>query len=446
MDSPVRGLPQEDQLQLRIISASDNIKPSVVHISAIVRVNDRRNRTVGSGLVASKDGKILTSHHVVERALKIEVTVPGWSQPFPAEILGADKQTDVALLQIDTPDPLPVPSFSKNANVRVGQWVLAVGNPYGLEGTVSFGIVSAKGRNLEAPDLINDFIQTDAMIDRGSSGGPLVDLEGRVIGLNSRGKGRGIGFTVPIDTVLSVMQQIRNGGISRGWLGISMQPLSRDLASYFEVPNATGVILNSVSPGSPASHGNLKIGDIITHFNQTAIKAEKEEDLRDFQRMVANSSPGKSVLVTFLREGRSQKATIVLAVQPKIEASELETGLGFLVQEITEQIYRERRLESRQGAYVSFVARGSLAAEAGLRLGDVIKKIEGVSVSDLEKFNFAVSQVDDMSRFLITARRGNDIKYLLLNRGSELTAAHKYERDGRTVQIERAQASDPMAH
>ncbi|MEN8181226.1 MAG: trypsin-like peptidase domain-containing protein, partial [Myxococcota bacterium] len=178
---------EHEALQQRIIEIAEQVIPSVVHIEAIVKVNDRRNQVTGSGVIASEDGLILTNQHVVEKAEKAEVVIPGRKGKLPARILGTDKQTDIAVLKVDPESPLPVARFGSAERLRVGQWVLAIGNPYGLEGTVSFGIVSAKGRNLEIPHVLNDFIQTDAMIDRGSSGGPLVDLDGRVIGINSRG-------------------------------------------------------------------------------------------------------------------------------------------------------------------------------------------------------------------------------------------------------------------
>lgn len=235
------------RLQERIIEISRRVTPSVVHVEAIVKMNDRRSEVTGSGVIASAEGHILTNHHVLEKAEKVQVVVPGLPGKLPARVVGLDKQTDVAVLRVE-PRPELVPArFGSAADVQVGQWVLAVGNPYGLDGTVSLGIVSAKGRNLGIPDLINDFIQTDAMIDRGSSGGPLVDLDGRVVGINSRGQGRGIGFTIPIDTALEVMRELEAGGVERGYLGVSLQPLDRELASYFGIPDATGVIVNSVA-------------------------------------------------------------------------------------------------------------------------------------------------------------------------------------------------------
>ncbi len=407
----------DQALEKRIIEVSEQLQPLVVHIEAIVKINDRRNQVTGSGLIASPDGLILTNQHVVEKAEKVEVSVPGRKARYEAEVLGTDKQTDIAVLRIRPEEELPAVRFGRTQDVRVGQWVLAIGNPYGLEGTVSFGIVSAKGRNLEIPDLINDFIQTDAMIDRGSSGGPLVDLEGKVIGINSRGQGRGIGFTIPVDTVLEVMKQIEKGGIERGWLGITMQPLDRDLAEHFGLAEETGIIVSGVSTDSPAERAKLRPGDIVTRFDGRRVEAEKEEDLGTFQRWVANLAPGETVPLELLRDGRRRSVKVTLASQPRVEPEESETDLGFHVQEITERLYREQRLESRRGAYVSFVARGSPAAVAGLFPGDVIERVADRDVDDLEEFERAIERVEGRASVLVTARRGGDLKFLLMKRG-----------------------------
>lgn len=407
----------EDPLEQRVIAISNRVKPSVVHVEAIVKVNDRRNQVTGSGLIVSPDGRILTNQHVVENAEQVDVTVPGYKRKFRARIVGTDKQTDIALLRIDPEEPLVAAALGDADAVNVGQWVLAVGNPYGLDGTVSFGIVSAKGRNLDIPDLLNDFIQTDAMIDRGSSGGPLVNLEGRVIGINSRGQGRGIGFTIPIDTALDVMQQLENGGVERGWLGITMQPLSRDLADYFGVPQATGVVVNSVTPHSPAAEAGLRPGDVITHFEGHRVEAEKEEDLGNFQRLVARVPPGESASLSILREGQLRKVGVRLEVQPTVDPDEEETPFGFYAQEITEGIYHSQRLATRRGAYVSFVAPGSPAARAGLVRGDVIRRVEEHPVKDLADFRRAMQAVSDLPRFLVTASRGEAMKFLLVKPG-----------------------------
>ncbi|MBW2447508.1 MAG: trypsin-like peptidase domain-containing protein [Deltaproteobacteria bacterium] len=417
-------------LQDQIIAVSEQVKPLVVHIEAIVKINDRRKHVEGSGFIVDADGTIVTNQHVVDKAQKVEVTIPGRTHKYPATIVGADKQTDVAVLKIEPDgDPLPVARFGSVDDLRVGQWVLAVGNPYGLDGTVSLGIVSAKGRNLEVDKILNDFIQTDAMIDRGSSGGPLVDLDGRVVGINSRGQGRGIGFTIPIDTALDVVAQLRKGGVERGWIGITIQPLNRDLADYFELADTTGVIVNSISSESPARAAGLEPGDLITGMNGEPVEAEKEEDLGDFQRRVAAVSPGETIDLAIQRDGETKTLSFALGVQPHVVPEEEETDLGFHVQEITEITYREQRLQTREGAYVRFVERGSPASESGLKTGDVIEKIEDGEVTDLETFREAIEGASEKDVFLITARRGDMLKYLLMKRGEKPAAVEDGEAE-----------------
>jgi len=404
-------------LEQRIVRVAEKVKPSVVHIEAIVKFNDRRNQVTGSGLVVTPDGAILTNEHVVDDAEKITVSVPGRKRKYPARLIGTDRQTDIALLRVEPDEPLPAATFS-DAGVRVGQWVLAIGNPYGLDGTVSFGIVSAKGRNLEIPDLLNDFIQTDAMIDRGSSGGPLVDLSGRVVGINSRGQGRGIGFTIPIDTARQVMAQLEAGGIERGYLGITLQALDRELADYFGVPRATGVVLNHVVPGSPADEAGLAAGDILTRFQDVDVEAEEDEDLGRFQRLVAGVTPGSRVALRYLRDGEAHETSAVIGEQPKLDGAELETELGFHVQEITAQLARAHRLDSDAGAFVTFVAHGSPAREADLRVGDVVVGVEEHAVRDLDELQDALEATRDRRRVLIRAHRGDELKFLLVKPGT----------------------------
>ncbi|TMA34067.1 MAG: PDZ domain-containing protein [Deltaproteobacteria bacterium] len=402
-------------LEKRIVAVAEAVTPSVVHIQAILKLDDRRNEVTGSGLIVTADGAILTNEHVVDDAEKITVSVPGRKRKYPARLVGTDRQTDVALLRID-PDPGHPFTAAKLSPepVHVGQWVLAIGNPYGLDGTVSLGIVSAKGRNLEIPDLLNDFIQTDALIDRGSSGGPLVDLDGRVVGINSRGQGRGIGFTIPIETARDVMKQLDNGGIERGYLGISLQPLDRDLAEHLGLGEATGVLISQVVPKSPADRAGLVTGDVITRFEGREVEAEEEEDLGSFQRLVASAAPGTRVELDYLRGGKPGTAKIEIGEQPKIEGEEVETSVGFHVKEITPNLARVHRLTSTVGAFVTFVASGSPASEAGLRMGDVIVRVEGADVASLAGFRTAIAGIDMKHRFLVQARRGDELRFLLI--------------------------------
>jgi len=420
--------PGTQPLEERIIEIAARTTPSVVHIEAIVKVNDQRKKVRGSGVLVDADGAILTNEHVVDRAQKVEVNVPGFKKKFAARVVGSDRQTDIALLQIESDVPLAAAPLGSAADLRVGQWVLAVGNPYGLEGTVSFGIVSAMGRNLEIPHLLNDFIQTDAMIDRGSSGGPLVDLEGRVVGINSRGRGRGIGFTIPIETALDVMAQIRAGGIERGFLGVSMQPLDRELADYLGAPDLSGVMLNSVVPDSPAERAGLQVGDIVVRLDGVGIEAEKEEDLGGFQRSVAAVAPGNEIVLEVWRDGAIRQVSVRIASQPRLDPDEVETELGFHVQEINEYIARDHRLDSTDGAFVSFVAPGSPAREAGLRIGDVIIRIEAVEIDKLDDLQEALQAAKPLERFLVVARRGEETLFMLLKPGVESSE----EDSGRT--------------
>jgi serine protease Do len=289
---------------------------------------------------------------------------------------------------------------------------------------VSLGIVSAKGRDLASENLINDFIQTDAMIDRGSSGGPLVDLEGRVVGINSRGQGRGIGFTIPADTVRDVLAQITQGGVERGWLGVSIQPLDRDLAAYLGRPDATGVIVNSVADGSPAQKAGIRAGDVLVAFGAKAVEAEKEEDLGGFQRMVAATPPGTEVSIGVLRDGERRQVATRVATQPTIDPAEAESDLGFQVQEITESLYRTDRLPTRAGAYVSFVTGGTPAFEAGLLAGDIVVKLGENAVTGVDAFRSADRAAASADRVLLHVRRGSDLRLVLVKRGAPAAPAN----------------------
>ncbi len=422
-----------DALQRRVISVSKRVTPSVVHIEAAVRVNTRRNLVTGSGLVMDAKGIVLTNEHVVDRAEKVSVVVPGRPGRYRAEVVGTDKLTDLAVLKIELrpgDEPLPVADLGDSDAVLVGEWVIAIGNPYGLEGTVSLGIVSAKGRDLRAENLLNDFIQTDAMIDRGSSGGPLVNLKAEVIGINSRGQGRGIGFTIPINTAKRVAAELLGDGeIARGYLGLSIQPFSRELAEYWHMQGAEGVIVNGVTRDSPASDAGIEVGDIVTRYGDTSVRAEKDEDIGTFQRLVARSEIGTEVSIGLLRNGEAVMLAVRVGAQPKIVPDEQETDFGFTVQEVTDALYRSNRLTQREGVLVSFVERGSEAAEAGMAVGDLIVKVEKAEVGDIDAFRGSLDDIEPGSPFLVRARRGSDLRFLLIvPRGSASQASRPSPR------------------
>jgi S1-C subfamily serine protease len=407
-----------DEMQARVISVGETVTPSVVHIEAVVRKNNRRNVVTGSGVVVDAEGTILTNEHVVGKSEKVSVLVPSRTGRYPADVVGMDQQTDLAVLRIRPrpgEEPFPFAELGDSDQLRVGEWVVAIGNPYGLDGTVSLGIVSAKGRNLKAENLINDFIQTDAMIDHGSSGGPLSNLSGEVVGINSRGQGRGIGFTIPINTARRVMEHLLGEGrIARGYLGVAIQPLGRELAEHWGIADVHGVLVTSVVAGSPAEAAGIQVGDILTRFDGHEVKAEKDEDLGEFQRMVALQPVGAEVRMQLLRDGERLDVDATLSVQPKVVPDEEDTDFGFNVQELTEGIFRMHKLQDRDGVMVSYVERGSEAAEAGLTAGDVIREVGGQPIVDIQGFRETLANLDADSPFLIRAMRGTDTRFLLI--------------------------------
>ena len=407
-----------DDLQRIIISVSNSIKPSVVHIEVVKKTGQIKYKSLASGLIVDREGFVLTNEHVVDDAKSITVTLPSKIE-YPAEIIGTDKQTDLALIKIKTEEELLVAKLGNSDEVEVGEWVVAVGNPYGFDRTVSFGIVSGKGRvlpNLPVQNqLINDFIQTDAAIDPGSSGGPLVNLRGEVIGINSIGFGRGQGFTIPINIADEVKNKLlASGTIQRGWIGIAIQPLSRDYARYYGNPQLEGVLISDIIPGSPGEKAGLLPGDIVVEYDGEKILAEKEEDLNKFQVLVSQSQVGKPVLLNIVREGIDTNITVDISMQPKVKADEFETDFGFTVKEITDAIYRQYMLEDKEGVMVSFVEVGGVASTALLEEEDVIKKLEEFEIKNLNDFKENLDLVKDKEQIMLTVKRGKNLRFILL--------------------------------
>ena len=403
-----------EQMQKRILSIAEEVKPSVVHIEAILKVENTSFLTTGSGILSNTKGHILTNQHVVEKAEKVTVTLPGQKKKYPAEIIGTDKQTDLAVLKIKPPRKLKSTRFGDSSRIKVGDWVIAIGNPYGLDGTVSFGIISAVQRNLSIGTLLNEFIQTDAMIDFGSSGGPLVNIKGEVIGVNSRGQGRGIGFTIPINTALEIQNKLIKGGkVERAWLGVTIQPFDRDLAEHLHQPKVTGVVINQVHEGSSAENAGIRPGDILTNFDGYSLEAENDQELPSVSRTIAQTPVGKNVKMKVLRNGKFLTVQTKMSRQPKMEGTEFETPLGFNVQEITKILFISERLHSKNGVYVSFVEPGSVADEAKLYRGDIIQRIDKKPIKDLKSFKQISKTLTNQKRSLLYVLRGNDLKFIL---------------------------------
>ena len=409
------------KLQNTIIGVSEKIKPCVVHIEAFIRSQQKRIKVVGSGILVNKDGYILTNSHVVYQAEKIVVTVPGSKKELEPTVIGIDQLTDLAVLQLPPAEKYDIsfPAIGDSSKVKVGEWVIAVGNPYGLDGTVSFGIVSAKGRNLDV-GLLSDFIQTDAMIDPGSSGGPLVNLNGEILGINTMGQGRGIGFTIPIQTAMTIMQGfIAQGSIERGWLGVQLQAFNRKLAAHLKMANVTGVIVTGIVQDSPAEKSGMRVGDIVASFDNEPVEAETDEDVKVFARTLSQAEVGKVVEINLLRGQDPLSVKAIIEKQPQMSSDEIETPYGFNVMDITPPIYFGNRLFSMVGMFVTFVDNGSSAGEADLTPGDVIVEIEGKSVGNRKEFEAAITAVEGRSRFLVRFYRGKELRTGLLETRSE---------------------------
>jgi len=407
-----------EDLQKVIISVSNSVKASVVHIEVVHKQDDLKYKSLASGVVVDEKGYVLTNEHVVDNATSVMVTLPSKLE-YPAEIIGVDKQTDLALLKIDSPEKLARAILGNSDQVQVGEWVIAVGNPYGFDRTVSFGVVSGKGRVIpniptEVP-LINDFIQTDAAIDPGSSGGPLVNLRGEVIGINSMGLGRAQGFTIPINMAREVMEKLlQSGTIERGWAGIVLQPFNRKFAKYYGEPDLTGVLVADVQLESPADQAGLKAGDVVTKFGKESIVAEKNEDLNRFAQLIAATAVGTEVKMEILRDNKKQELTLAVGTQPKVKPEEFETEYGFTVEEITDNLFRTRRLEDKNGVYVTYVDVAGAGGAADLEMGDVIRRVEDKVVNDLTDFKDAIKQQKEKKQILLQVKKGKLGRFVLL--------------------------------
>jgi serine protease Do len=418
-----KGLEIFDELKSLIISVSDSITPAVVHIEVVKKQDTQKYESIGSGLIIDSTGYILTNEHVVDKYVEVMVTLES-KREYRAEVIGADKLTDLALIKIEIPSDvkLKVAHLGDSDSLQVGEWVIAVGNPYGFDRTVSFGIVSGKGRVLPGQSttpLLNDFIQTDAAIAPGSSGGPLVNLRGEVIGINSRGLGQTQGFTIPINVAIEVRNKLmKSGTIERGWLGIVTQPLNRSYAKYLGKPDMEGVLVSDVFDDSPAKKYGLKQGDVLLKYGAESLSAEKDDDLNKLTLLVAQTPVGSDKIVSIYRAGEIKNLKITVGEQPKIKADEYETDYGFTAKEITDDMYRTYMLETRDGVFVSFVDVGTIADKGDLGDGDVITAIDNRPTPDYKTFKDILAKAKDQKFILLSVMRGKEHYLCLLDKDS----------------------------
>lgn len=376
--------------------------------------------SLGSGFIISSDGYILTNNHVVEKAEEIKIKLDNGKE-YEAKVVGKDPKTDLALIKVNPDKNFSDPVVLGDSDeLRVGDWVIAVGNPFGLGHTVTAGIISAKGRVIGAGPY-DDFLQTDAAINPGNSGGPLFNLKGEVVGINTAivARGQGIGFAIPINMARELLPQLKEGKIVRGWLGVMIQGLTPDLAKSFGLEEPKGALVANVLPGGPAEKAGIKRGDIVLEFDGKDIS-----DARTLSRIVAATPPGKTVDVVVLRDGKRQSIRVVVGTMPEEGASveKTEEGAvekskqwGLTVQNITPDIAEQLGWEKDEmGVVVTEVEPQSPAWKAGVSSGDLIKEVNRKKVHNIRDFKIAVEQAKETESLLLLIRRGDQTFYVAL--------------------------------
>jgi serine protease Do len=388
---------------------------------------DRRERSLGSGVIADSSGHIITNNHVVAKADEIRVLLSD-KRELKAKVVGTDPKTDIAVIKVDAKD-LPTLSWADSDKLQVGEYVLAIGNPFGLNQTVTMGIVSAVGRANVGIAEYEDFIQTDAAINPGNSGGALVNARGELIGINTAifsqsGGYMGIGFAVPSNMVRSVMEQLVKGGkVVRGYLGVSIQELTQDLARQFGTADTKGVLVSDVLADSPAKRAKLERGDVIIEFDGHAV-----ENPTQFRNLVAATPIGKKVRVKLLRDGKLRELDVTIAEQPKTiaqsdnveddggEASRAGAFAGLDVRELTADLARRFNLprDNKGGVIVARIADGSPAGEAGLQVGDVITEVNRKPTASLRDFQKVAGGLGSKEPALVLVLRNGRSLYLTI--------------------------------
>jgi serine protease Do len=378
----------------------------------------RRLQGAGSGVVISKDGYLLTNHHVIDGAAQVTAIFSD-KEEFDADIVGSDPKTDLAVLKVNRNEPFQAAALGDSDALRVGESVIAIGNPFGLSNTVTAGIVSAKGRVIGAGPY-DDFIQTDASINPGNSGGPLFNREGEVVGINTAivPNGQGIGFAIPINTAKPLIPQlIDNGKVIRGYLGVTIQPVTKDLARAFDLRETQGALVADVVPGSPADVGGIESGDVILSFDGHPVEESHELPL-----IVANAPVGENAKVVVERRGKEKTLTVRIS---ELDSDSRETTApravrdktqwGLQLQNMAPQLGRQLGLGNDEGILIAGVQPESPAERAGLRRGDVILEVNRVPVSSVEEAASEFREKDG-DAILLTVKRREGRLFVALNR------------------------------
>ncbi len=396
--------------------------PSFKHPSLPQSPEQFQSQAAGSGFLISEDGYILTNNHVIDNADKITVRLEG-DQELEGKVIGTDPQSDVALIKVSDGRKFPYLPLGDSDQLEVGEWVIAIGSPFGLDRTVTVGVVSAKGRNHMGINEYENFIQTDAAINPGNSGGPLLNIHGEVIGINtaifSRSGGyMGIGFAIPINMAKTVKSQLlAHGKVTRSWIGVAIQDMNSELARSFKMTQKSGALVTEVSKNSPAAKAGIKQGDVITLYDGRPVT-----DVVDLRNLVAMTPPGTKVDFTLVRNEKQQKLTIQVEEQPVDMMTQMGTPqqpqifqkMGMSLQDLNAELARQFGYALGQGVLIAGVTPGSPAALARIQAGSLIEEVNRQPVHNLKELQRAVQQASSAENILLLIRSGNRSQYVVL--------------------------------
>ncbi len=381
----------------------------------------RHQQGTGSGFIISADGYILTNNHVVENADKITVTLAN-DKKAEARLIGTDPKSDVALIKVDVDEKLPTIPLGDSETLEVGEWVIAIGNPFGLNQTVTVGIVSAKGRSRVGINEYENFIQTDAAINPGNSGGPLLNIHGEVIGINSAlysrtGGYMGIGFAIPVNMVKYIVNQLKkNGKVTRGLLGIALQDLDDELADSFGLDSAHGILVTEVIPDSPADKAGVKERDVIIKLNKREIR-----DSSELRNRIALTVPGTTVELVVIRDGKQRKIKVTVSEQPDnfgsidpFSTGSLLDELGIIAQDLNPDLADQLNYHGRTGVIINDILPDSPAERSGLKPGQLIEEVNKVKIGSMKELQEVLERSVGQKRVLLRIRSGNYSQYIAL--------------------------------
>ncbi len=425
-DKELRGLQALEEIQYTITSLAERVTPMVVNITPIREITSSQGfkrkgsytQGSGSGVIVRDDGIIVTNNHVVgEDTTEAEVRLSDKTHQI-ARIIGRDKETDIAVLKIETDRKLPAAEFGDSSSLKVGQWVLAVGNPMGLDRTVTLGVISGIGRERLNLSKYENFIQTDAAINPGNSGGPLFNLRGEVIGINTAiiHMAQGIGFSIPADMVSRVVAQlVSKGRVVRGWLGVGIQGLTKELSKQFGIKEGQGVLINEVYEDDPAYAAGIKPGDIILKVEGQPVNSPNQ-----LSRLVARVGPGEKAKILVLRDGKEMMYHVPMAERPEkptlasLPYQKSEVKLGLDVQTLTAALAKEFELKETVGVLVSKVERGGLAHSEGIQEGDFITEVNRQATRNVAQFSEVLENVKPGQTVLLRIIRKSRAFFIVL--------------------------------